>query len=191
MFWQIDFSCRKEYWSNTTVYDTLPQVNACDSIHAIQLQFTPIEYQYINGVLCKGEKYYFNSNWLTEEGFYRDTLINSIGCDSIVVLNLELEDCPPKDACNRIYMPTAFTPNGDGVNDGFRPVLKSDLIKLDKIIIYNRWGELVFDSEESLSFTWSHQTSKKDMQMGVYAYSVRYTCSGERKLLTGNVTLLK
>ena len=49
-----------------------------------------------------------------------------------------------------VYLPTAFSPNGDGNNDGFRPIVVDDNIDFDswEFSIYNRWGELVFKTND-------------------------------------------
>ena len=45
-----------------------------------------------------------------------------------------------------IYIPNAFTPNNDGINDAFKVVI-SEVTRYE-LSIYNRWGELVFFSED-------------------------------------------
>src|SRR5258706_7546293 len=62
---------------------------------------------------------------------------NCAGRDSILV--------NPKNCMEGFYIPTAFTPNNDGKNDVFRPMLFGNVIKY-KFIIYNRWGEIVFQT---------------------------------------------
>jgi gliding motility-associated-like protein len=55
----------------------------------------------------------------------------------------------------KAYYPTAFTPNGDGLNNVWHP--QGDNIKSYKIRIYTRWGEKVFDGGENEPFTGIYQ----------------------------------
>jgi gliding motility-associated-like protein len=47
---------------------------------------------------------------------------------------------------NKVFVPTAFTPNGNNVNDRLRPL--SNLISIDYFRVYNRWGNLMFETKE-------------------------------------------
>jgi gliding motility-associated-like protein len=67
---------------------------------------------------------------------------NEVGCvgtDSVTVFFFKTGD-------QKLFMPTAFTPNGDGKNDVFRPTFIGPSVKFD-FSIYNRWGQLVFRSK--------------------------------------------
>jgi gliding motility-associated-like protein len=50
-----------------------------------------------------------------------------------------------------LYIPSAFTPNGDGINDSFG--VKAKNVSEINLQIFNRWGELIFESQE-ISNTW-------------------------------------
>ncbi len=83
-------------------------------------------------------------------------------------------------------LPTAFTPNGDGVNDSFeiRRFVRTD-VSVDSFLIkiYNRYGELVFESS-SLLKSWDGNNKKgKKLPEDVYAYTIyiRTTFSDEQK----------
>jgi len=86
--------------------------------------------------------------------------------------------------------PTAFTPNGDGLNDllslkGIR------YVKNVSVEIWNRWGQLVFSSSDP-NKGWDGNFQGVPAQTGVYAYIIRYTnAKNEEKLTKGNVTLLR
>ena len=47
-----------------------------------------------------------------------------------------------------IYIPNTFTPNGDGINDVFKPVIDPDKIKKYEMTLYNEWGELIFKTDQ-------------------------------------------
>lgn len=71
-----------------------------------------------------------------------------------------------------IYFPTAFTPNGDGLNDVFTG--KSDLVNSIEWRIFNRWGELIFFST-SLDEGWNGIYKGQPVQEGTYVYRAEFT----------------
>lgn len=91
---------------------------------------------------------------------------------------------------NGLLLPTAFSPNGDGINDLFR-ILNTNITLLS-FSIYNRWGELVFQTK-NISQGWDGNFLDTKQDMGVYIWSADYliTKTGKRKLAKGNVTLLR
>lgn len=69
----------------------------------------------------------------------------------------------------RIYVPTAFTPDGDGLNDVF--TVKGEGIAEFRIFIYDRWGKKVFESAAVLE-GWNGKINGADAPGGVYAYEL-------------------
>lgn len=116
-----------------------------------------------------------------ETGTYRIVATAANGCseeDRVIVA-----DCP------QIYIPNAFTPNNDGVNDVFY-VYGVGITKIDTYI-YNRWGENIFHSE-SLSEGWDGTYHGYKSPLEVYVYLVIYSgigVSNERKI--GRVALIR
>ncbi|MDO4462555.1 MAG: gliding motility-associated C-terminal domain-containing protein [Bacteroidia bacterium] len=89
-----------------------------------------------------------------------------------------------------IQFPDAFTPNGDGVNDEFRPAYKS--IKDYKLTIYNRWGRRVFSSTNP-KVGWDGKNGNTDAAEGVYIYICEATAYERGVAFTrkGTVTLIR
>lgn len=91
------------------------------------------------------------------------------------------------------FMPNAFTPNQDGLNDTFKGVGLADAIMDFRLQVFNRWGQLVFESADP-AHGWNgrlHNTGK-DLPNGVYPYRLRYRMP--RKPLTtqsGEVVLVR
>ncbi|MEW6469817.1 MAG: gliding motility-associated C-terminal domain-containing protein [Bacteroidota bacterium] len=88
-----------------------------------------------------------------------------------------------------LYVPNAFTPNGDGINDLFGA--KGDGIIEYSIQIFNRWGELVFESSD-INKQWDGTYKGQIAETGAYAYSI--TAYGEktnRISKSGTVTLIQ
>ena len=86
-----------------------------------------------------------------------------------------------------MYIPTGFTPNGDGWNDTFQPnvIGKSNYI----ITIFNTWGEQIFKAENE---GWDGKKNGQYVQNGVYSYSIIVT-DFKNKIFkyTGTIRLLR
>jgi len=89
-----------------------------------------------------------------------------------------------------LFLPTAFSPNNDGANDEFRPL--NDNLESYNISIYNRWGELVYRSDDFLE-GWDGIYKGQNAGIGVYTYSAEYRFENqtENKSFSGNVTLIR
>ncbi|MDD2983368.1 MAG: gliding motility-associated C-terminal domain-containing protein [Crocinitomicaceae bacterium] len=88
-----------------------------------------------------------------------------------------------------IFIPNAFSPNGDGDNDLLyvRSAVTTDIL----FRVFDRWGEMVFEST-SLHIGWDGKYKGKNLAPDVYDYYLKATCiNGESSILKGNVTLLK
>ena len=92
----------------------------------------------------------------------------------------------------RLTVPNGFTPNGDGLNDIFIPVVSnSDQIKFYRFEVYNRWGQLVFESTKP-GEGWDGKFNGKQAQFGVYNWIVRYEVPDNEPVnANGHVTLIK
>lgn len=89
-----------------------------------------------------------------------------------------------------VYIPNAFTPDGDGINDTFGA--KGVGMASYKLIIYNRWGELVFQSE-SPEHQWDGTYMDTQAPEGSYVYEllVQNEQGNDFHKQTGSVTLLR
>ncbi len=88
-----------------------------------------------------------------------------------------------------VYAPTAFTPNGDGLNDVFE--LKGVGINKFLLQIYSRWGELMFESK-SLEDKWDGTYDGDLVPTGTYVYSIYYTSMINREYTKqGSVTVVR
>jgi gliding motility-associated-like protein len=89
-----------------------------------------------------------------------------------------------------IYIPTAFTPNNDGINDLLEP---SFSISLQNIAfnIYNKWGQLVFEGNKQNGYNWNGKFKNKLAPTGTYVYYFNATnILGEKKIRKGTINLL-
>lgn len=103
--------------------------------------------------------------------------ISIVNCDSI------LKDC-------RIFMPNAFTPNGDGTNDKFYPNTNCETEHYE-FVIYNRWGGLIFKTSNQFE-KWDGKYKDTDCSSGVYIYILTYKFADQQTInLRGTFTLLR
>ncbi len=89
------------------------------------------------------------------------TVKNGLGCDNMFS---EIINITPK---YMLKVPTAFSPNGDGMNDHFRII--GNGVKKFRISIYNRWGTLVFTTED-INNSWDGLVNGQPAQPGPYVY---------------------
>ena len=92
------------------------------------------------------------------------------------------------------YVPNAFTPDADQYNNTFYPVFTSGFDPYNfEMLIFNRWGELVFESH-NVNYGWdgSYQNGRK-VQDGVFTWKIsyQYKNSGYKNILVGHVTLIR
>jgi gliding motility-associated-like protein len=129
------------------------------------------------------------------------------GVDTLVYRVLAIEDSVFADTSasnyayvipeSRLFVPTAFTPNGDGINDGFGAkaifVVKHTMIprKAFMLEIYNRWGQLVFRTSDP-DAEWDGTYMGQPCQDGVYAFLVKGVgYDGKLYVEEGSVSLLR
>ncbi len=107
---------------------------------------------------------------------------NCIGRDTIVV--------NPKQCLEGIFVPNAFTPNNDGKNDIFRPLLLGVVLQFN-FRIYNRWGQLVYETKE-LGKGWDGKVSGRDASSAVFVWTCEYQFEGQlKKLAKGTFVLIR
>ncbi len=89
-----------------------------------------------------------------------------------------------------IYVPTAFTPNGDGRNDRFLPV-PVGIKSLNYFRVFNRWGQLLFQTK-TLHDGWDGKFNSTQQASGVYVWMIE-AVTNQDKVITkkGTVTLLR
>ncbi len=90
----------------------------------------------------------------------------------------------------QVFVPTGFTPNGDGKNDVIRPIAVG-LTKLEYFQIFNRWGQLVFSTTTS-GRGWDGKIGGKEQGTGVYVWVVKgVDFTGKSVFAKGTVTLIR
>ena len=115
---------------------------------------------------------------------------SSFGSVDSTYFNCPITDKPIED--DGVTIPTAFSPNGVGneKNNTFSIIVNEKVSYLD-FFIYDRWGELIFESD-NLYFSWDGTFKGKDCMSGIYAYqAIIIYDDGTKKIKTGNITLIR
>ncbi len=96
------------------------------------------------------------------------------------------------DDCNpNIYIPNVFSPNGDGINDVWEVISNDPNIIGVQCKIFDRWGDIVFETH-SIPVSWNGQSQGKELLPGVYVYiMISETEGGDKKVTSGDLTLMK
>jgi gliding motility-associated-like protein len=90
-----------------------------------------------------------------------------------------------------VVVPNAFTPNLDGINDEFLPIIQG-LFVAEIFMVFNRWGELVYSTTD-ITKGWDGKRDGKNSEMGTYVYYLkgRSATTGLEYFVKGNVVLLR
>lgn len=117
---------------------------------------------------------------------YTVTVIDGNGCISTAFIILTFP-C----RASEVEIPNAFTPDDDGVNDTFGPVMPEGLEMVSSMKIFDRWGEKVFESSGN-NARWDGTIRGKKGTSDVYVYIIRVLCTdlGEEQY-SGDVTLIR
>ncbi len=118
---------------------------------------------------------------------YYITVIDSNGCRYLDSIYMPCVDV----ICGRpnIFIPNAFSPNDDGLND--RLCFRGEWLVSFHIAIFNRWGEKVYESDD-INECWDGTFKNEKCQSGVYMYSCEIECRGHQSHnFKGDITLIK
>jgi len=108
---------------------------------------------------------------------------NSFGCTALYTNSIFV------NTNNALFIPTTFTPNGDGKNDIFR--VRGDQFLLKEMAIYDQWGTLVYRTDASLPY-WDGKSQGNVLQNATYVYRINLIDQDQvAKELTGSITLIK
>jgi gliding motility-associated-like protein len=123
--------------------------------------------------------YGFNITLVASDGNCTDTMQQYLTCDNETIF----------------YVPNTFTPDGDNFNQTFKPVFYAGYDPFNYgMYIYNRWGELVFESH-NVEFGWdgTYGQGANQAQDGVYTWKIIFKSpyNDLKQVVVGHVTLLR
>lgn len=260
----------QNYGTSGTYTATLPASGGCDSLVTLQLAVNDTFRVIRNETICQGESVQVGSLSFDKAGTYEVNLSAATGCDSVVVLNLSVEDFPvinavvdsslvyvgssvqlnvlpalstntyswepsngvsnpnianptatvtedtwfvvtvstrngcsvvdsvlvevqefPDIVCGEenIFLPNAFTPNGDQENDVYFVKTKQPLESMH-LMIYNRWGEKVFETTDQ-TIGWDGTFKGKQVPVESYAYYFEGVCGEVHIVRKGNISVIR
>lgn len=115
---------------------------------------------------------------------YTLTVVDANGCtmwDTVTIFVESIDD---------VFIPNAFSPNGDGVNDVFY-IVPFGLTDLENFVIVNRWGEVVFRTND-FSQGWDGRVNGTPQPLGTYVYFISgFDYKGDPVTRQGNITLVR
>jgi len=126
-----------------------------------------------------------------EDRFYTITAYDINGCPGFTEVLIEV------DKNRNVFVPNAFSPNGDGVNDEFRIFTGVGVQKVNYVHIFDRWGNILYDQKDiepniSGITTWDGFFQGKKVDPGVFVYLVEVEFEdGLTLLYRGDLTLLR
>lgn len=184
-------------------YDVRVTQNNCSSADTIQIGFYP-EYELNLGndtLLCSNDTLLLDvsgipGNYLWQDGSSLSAFV--VRSAGIYQVNIQTECGTINDEiqvdyedCNCVLnLPTAFSPNMDGKNDIFGvSAICPDILNF-KLMIFNRWGEKVFESNDQRNY-WDGTYKGSLQEVGVYAWVLTYGNKGQGISRKGAVTLVK
>ena len=108
-----------------------------------------------------------SSYMVTQAGTYSVQVTNAAGCKNSDEIKIEL------DECRGVFFPTGFTPNNDRLNDGFGPVGDIASLKDFSLSVFNRWGQLIFQTNNPYQ-KWDGKYKGKIVPMEVLVWKSSY-----------------
>ena len=187
-----------EYWVRV-------QQGECVAVDSIKITSAPplTIGRDIDTLLCEGEQLDWTSKLDVYPHYWDDgshdtnRVFQQAGTYEVTVKNechtthqtitIRTEKC----SCD-VFVPTIFTPNSDGKNDLFRPVLNLK-IKNPRLCIYNRWGRKIYKSDGLVA--WNGSINGREAASGHYYWTLDYECDAndqsQYKMLKGELTLIR
>lgn len=165
-------------------------------VYRVYVQQKPLIDLGEDSVLCYGnvlfkDVFFPGSEYLWQDGsVYHDYAIREPGLYTVEAYNscfstydsllVEFDDC---GTC--VHVPTAFTPNNDGLNDLFIPAIGCAFDDYD-FKVFNRWGDLLFATNDPET-GWNGQNADQPSEMGTYVWTLSYGGSTHGVVLSENL----
>ncbi|WP_162303930.1 gliding motility-associated C-terminal domain-containing protein [Paracnuella aquatica] len=187
--------------SNSGSYRVVVNLNGCTAADTINIAYRQAPRFTLGSdtTLCTGQSFDLapavrdgNYRWhngsdapifkVQQPGTYRLTVTNECGTHT--------DDILVSTGVCQLIMPTAFTPNGDGLNDLFR-VKHPQFIKTFNMEVYNRWGQVVYKTNNAAG-GWNGRFRNMDQPNGNYIWMITMTdLDGKKSSYQGEVMLLR
>ncbi len=123
---------------------------------------------------------------------YEITAIDELGCTTTTTAKVVVDRYVP------VYIPNAFSPNGDGVNDTYRIYGRKEVVSFSNFAIFNRWGQQVYIldgpvSPQDVNWGWDGTTQEGRLhEQGVYVFTITVTfANGTTQTFKGDLVLMR
>ncbi|MBP8724498.1 MAG: gliding motility-associated C-terminal domain-containing protein [Saprospiraceae bacterium] len=128
---------------------------------------------------------------ISEDIEYFCTVISNKGCSATARIRIEV-------IRREVWVPNAFSPNGDQINDRFFPVLSPDAFReIRGFRIFDRWGNLQFEQKlispgQMYDLAWDGTRNGEKLNPGVYLFTMELVWNnGDVQLLSGDISLIR
>jgi len=200
-------ACNSFIWKGVPVTssgiykDTIHLASGCDSVIVLNLMVNPIPSLTLgkDTTLCVGETIILSpgnfNQYLWSDNTSAATLpVNTTGTYWVKVT--DVNQCSASDTiviapsaiCTLFGIPNAFTPNGDGINDYFKPTIGFPVQEY-QFEIFNKWGEKIFVTNE-VNNGWDGRVKSVLQNTGGFVYIIHYKINGLPYLYKGNFILI-
>ncbi len=173
---------------NTTYYVTGTDVNGCKSVDSTVIEVNPVPLVNLPDsiVVCNGTNFLLDAGAFLDGCNYKwqngmNTQWQYASTPGIYWVEVERKGCVVYDSteilpCTEMFIPNAFTPDGDLLNDQFK-VVSSGVVTQFHMYIYTRWGESIFEST-NIDRGWDGTKNGTMCPVGVYNYVIEYMGKG-------------
>jgi gliding motility-associated-like protein len=178
--------------------DTLVAANGCDSIRRLELTVIkpPAPDLGSSRAICRGDSIRLSPGrfdaYTWQDGTQQEALtVTNSGFYSVEVSNrcgVKQQQVMITDGRCGLFFPTAFSPNGDGINDEFKPLAFN--LSNFHWKIFNRFGQLVFETGD-IYRGWDGKVNGQVQQAGVFIWTCRYTKNSMQQEQKGSLVLIR
>ena len=180
-------------FEQSTSYNfVLPTSTGCDSVVTVNITVLPLPEVIASASstsIFVGDSVQLDANGAVFYLWSPETDLSCTNCESpiasplatetYVVTGTDASGCATSDTirikvdirCNEPFIPTIFSPNGKGPASNELLCLFSNCVDQLKFVVYNRWGELVFETDD-ITKCWDGFYNGKDAISGIYAYNL-------------------
>ncbi len=117
---------------------------------------------------------------------YTVMVTDEAGCTGTATVHVIVQSCP-----DAVFLPNAFSPNNDSKNDELCVRTRPGTLTKMELIIYNRWGEKVFETSDP-GTCWDGTYKNSKLSPDVFGYLLKYSCVENQEFIKkGNISLLK
>ena len=181
------FFNRRNLTESGIYWDTLKTALQCDSFVQLSLRVVGTQRDTVRAKIFTGDAYAMGRSRYSRPGAYDAALTSSIGCDSLVHLDLQFY---------QVFFPNAFSPNNDGHNDSFTIFGGNDLTEIVSLQVFDRWGNLVFHGKNlppnDPNAGWRGLHNGQPVPNGLYVYTTQLLMDdGKTHPFSGSVVLLR